>query len=156
MITLRKMKQEEYHEYLPELTSNYAQDLADNLDLPIEQALERATTQISALLPQGLETPDHTLFTICDETAESFQRVGILWVFVEQQRRRAFIYDIRVDPDSRGKGYGRQAITWLEQWLRGQGIQKLELNVFGGNPIARHLYESMGFEPFSINMRKML
>jgi len=39
---------------------------------------------------------------------------------------------------------------------RARGIGRLELNVFGGNDVARHLYRSLGYVETSVQMGKDL
>ena len=42
----------------------------------------------------------------------------------------------------------------LEEELRERGIPRIGLNVFGRNAVARHLYESVGYQISSIQMSK--
>ena len=154
VVILRKMLAEEYSQYLPRLMEGYAQDLSRNLDLPIDAARERSKKQTSDLLNQGVDTPGHLIYTVCLEN--SLESVGVLWVFVDDAKKEAFIYDIEIKEAFRGKGLGRAALLAIEDPLRVRGIEKLGLHVFGDNPIAIHLYESLGYKVFSMNMRKRL
>jgi ribosomal protein S18 acetylase RimI-like enzyme len=43
-----------------------------------------------------------------------------------------------------------------EDEARKRGATELGLNVFGTNAVARHLYESLGYNPTSIRMAKKL
>ena len=55
-----------------------------------------------------------------------------------------------VDPDIRGKGYGRQMLgLGIEYIKQNQGCTRVDLGVFDNNPKARSCYESVGFKPFS-------
>ena len=60
-------------------------------------------------------------------------------------RRALFIYDIYVDPAWRGRGLGRAAMLLADEEARVRGIRRVELNVFGGNAVARRLYLSLGY-----------
>jgi ribosomal protein S18 acetylase RimI-like enzyme len=43
-----------------------------------------------------------------------------------------------------------------EDEARGRGIDRIELNVFGGNDVARGLYRSLGYVETAAQMRKDL
>ncbi len=53
---------------------------------------------------------------------------------------------IAVLPDRRGKGYGKMLLTALCDEARARGVLSLYLEVRESNAVARHLYESFGFE----------
>jgi ribosomal protein S18 acetylase RimI-like enzyme len=83
--------------------------------------------------------------------------IGIVWVAVENERTSgSWIYDIEIAPEHRGHGYGRALLQAAEREVEKQGGRSIGLNVFGGNDVARHLYESSGFEITSVHMRKTL
>jgi len=44
----------------------------------------------------------------------------------------------------------------LETTVRPLGAQLIDLNVFGDNTVAVRLYESLGYKPTAMNMRKEL
>ncbi|SCL16492.1 GNAT family N-acetyltransferase [Micromonospora inyonensis] len=106
------------------------------------------------LLPDGLDTPGHQVWTAYDGDAD----VGMLWLHVEPKSDgpHAFVYDFEVRPDVRRRGHGRAIIGAAEEWCRERGVVSIGLSVFGFNLAARRLYEQMGFETTSIRMRKHL
>jgi ribosomal protein S18 acetylase RimI-like enzyme len=53
-------------------------------------------------------------------------------------------------------GYGRAAMRLAEHHAREAGARTLGLSVFGHNEGARGLYESVGYEPTTVKMRKQL
>ena len=57
----------------------------------------------------------------------------------------AFVYDIWVAPDHRGKGIGKALVTWAGEWARKRGHRKIKLEVSETNARARHVYEALGF-----------
>ncbi len=57
----------------------------------------------------------------------------------------AFIYDIWVVPEHRGKGVGKSLVEWAGEWARKRGHRKIKLEVAETNARARHVYESLGF-----------
>ena len=58
--------------------------------------------------------------------------------------RDAFIDEIYLRENYRGRGWGRQAMGFLEDAAREFGVRALHLGVVAGNP-ALHLYERVGF-----------
>jgi ribosomal protein S18 acetylase RimI-like enzyme len=83
--------------------------------------------------------------------------VGTVWVALDRPLRGvAWIYDIAINPEHRGKGYGRALLQAAERESAKQGAKAIGLNVFGTNTIARSLYESSGYQVTATQMRKEL
>jgi ribosomal protein S18 acetylase RimI-like enzyme len=78
------------------------------------------------------------------------------WRNAISARRVLYIYNIEIDEPQRGHGYGRTAMLLAEAEARSRGIDRVELNVFGGNDVARNLYRSLGYVETSIQMGKDL
>ena len=153
VVTLRPMTEAEYAGMRAYLDEGYAQDIARVMDLTIEEARAAGAKQIAELLKNGLATEGHYLWKIIADQGDA---VGDLWTLVDPGKRRAFIYFIGIDEQSRGKGYGKAAMLALETAVRPKGADHIDLNVFGDNPTAIRLYEGLGYLPTAINMRKML
>jgi ribosomal protein S18 acetylase RimI-like enzyme len=66
-------------------------------------------------------------------------------VLVGHDGHRGWVYYVAVDPDHRHKGYGRVIMEAAEQWLRGHGIEKLQLLVRPGNDRVQAFYQSLGY-----------
>jgi ribosomal protein S18 acetylase RimI-like enzyme len=89
--------------------------------------------------------------------AEQDGAVGYAWLALAgAEVDRAWIYDISIDEEQRGKGYGRALLNGLEQAAHEHGCSSIALNVFAGNDIAQRLYERAGFRLTSIQMAKPL
>lgn len=151
VIQLRKMTDAEFAAFKAFLYEDYAQDRARGMGTPIEEERKNATQQIDQLTGDGLASSAHHYWKL---VAEDSSAVGDLWVFVEPDKPRAFIYFIGVDDAQRGKGYGQQALAALEDALRPLGVRRIELNVFGDNTTAQRLYARAGYEVSAIYMRK--
>ena len=82
------------------------------------------------------------------------RRVGT--VFLGRRGGDLWLYDITIEADERGKGYGRGAMLALEEEVRTLGHESVTLNVWGGNAVARGLYRSLGYVEESVHMRKRL
>jgi GNAT superfamily N-acetyltransferase len=104
---------------------------------------------ILAALPDGLATAGTWIWGVESDR----RRVGT--VFLGIRGGEAWLYDITIDPDERGKGFGRAAMVALEAELRSLGHATVALNVWGGNEIARDLYTSLGYVEESVHMRKL-
>jgi GNAT superfamily N-acetyltransferase len=70
----------------------------------------------------------------------------IATTMVGHDGHRGWVYYVAVDPDHRGKGYGRAIMNAAEDWLRRAGIAKLQLLVRRDNAKAGAFYESIGYD----------
>jgi ribosomal protein S18 acetylase RimI-like enzyme len=71
-------------------------------------------------------------------------------------RGTAFIWDIVIRPEYRGRGYGRAALEALEALVGALGYDAIRLHVFGDNDAAYHLYRSVGYSETDVSMVKRL
>jgi ribosomal protein S18 acetylase RimI-like enzyme len=136
------------------LIPGYAADKIRAGEWPEDQAEALAAKQTAELLPEGPDTPGMLLLTADDPEG---QPVGLVWVALDQPREgEAWIYYIEVNPEHRGQGHGRALLQAAEQQAVRHGATQIGLNVFGGNTVARNLYESSGYRTTQITMRKEL
>jgi ribosomal protein S18 acetylase RimI-like enzyme len=84
------------------------------------------------------------------------ERIGVLWIAPRDGENSWWIYDIELAPEFRGRGLGRATMLLAEEAVRERGGSILGLNVFGHNSTARSLYDSLGYQPTSIQMSKPL
>jgi ribosomal protein S18 acetylase RimI-like enzyme len=119
-----------------------------------EAALQKSDDDMAAVLPEGIDTPGHAIFVVEADGAA----VGRLWLAERPSggRRVLFVYSLSIDAEARGHGHGRAAMRLAEDEARARGIGRLELNVFGGNGVARGLYRSLGYVETSVQMAKEL
>ena len=84
--------------------------------------------------------------------------MGMLWlnIPVDRQPVNAFVYDVEVESDQRGKGYGRGLMVGAESYSRDHGAATIKLHVFGENTVARALYTSLGYVETNVSMAKPL
>jgi ribosomal protein S18 acetylase RimI-like enzyme len=133
---------------------DYATEKVAAGEWPAERAQGLAERQTDTLLPDGKDTEG--MFIVMAE-AEEVGAVGYAWLALEgPEVSSAWIYDISIDEEHRGKGYGRALLNGLEQVAREHDLDSIALNVFAGNGYARQLYERAGYEPTSIHMSKRL
>jgi ribosomal protein S18 acetylase RimI-like enzyme len=142
--------------YLESSVADYAGDNVRAGRWTADEALKLSRAEFNRLLPQGLGTPGQHLFEVVAEPGP--RRVGMIWVSLPAgpAPAGAFIYDIRIDPDQRGKGYGSAAIQGVEDFARTKGASRMGLNVFAHNPNARRLYAKRGYLTVAEQMAKSL
>ncbi|WP_437930019.1 GNAT family N-acetyltransferase [Sorangium sp. So ce291] len=153
-ITLRPMEVSELEAFIRLTIEGYADDRAVAVSARAEDARRNARAQVEALLPRGLATPDHHIYTVVEGDAA----VGHLWLAVTDVDgfRSVVVYDIQLREEARGQGVGRRVMELAEEVASGLGARDLELHVFARNARARRLYESLGYEITSLCMRKTL
>lgn len=119
-----------------------------------EQAKSLAERKTDKLLPAGPETPGMLLLSA--ETRDGAP-LGMVWIALNHPSAgSAWIYEIEILEEHRGKGYGRALLQSAEQESAKHGITQIGLNVFGTNVVARSLYDSSGYEVTATQMRKRL
>ena len=154
MSKLIPMTQLEYEAFLERLIPDYAADNVRAGYWDESEALEKSRQETERLLPQGLRSENHHLFTLYDGD----QAVGIIWLKANVDRpvKSGFIFDVEIKEEFRGKGYGKHVMLLIEEKARELGLKSIGLHVFGYNTVAKHLYESIGYETSSLNMIKKL
>jgi ribosomal protein S18 acetylase RimI-like enzyme len=148
------MTDAEFALFRTRVVRDYAADKAKAGEWPAERSEELAEAQTDQLLPEGTRTPG-MLLLMAETKADG--PVGYAWLALTgPEVARAWIYDIAIDEEQRGKGYGRALLNGLEQTALEHGCSSIGLNVFAGNDVARRLYERAGFRLTSIQMAKAL
>jgi ribosomal protein S18 acetylase RimI-like enzyme len=127
------------------------------VDIP-EEALREKYRKLMARY--DLDKPDQRIFVADDEEGRF---AGLIWVgiqkrgeveSVEKDEKYAWIFDIEVDPESRGRGLGSKLLSHAEGWARDQGAGAIELHVFANNSVALNLYRKYGYEEKSYILSK--
>jgi GNAT superfamily N-acetyltransferase len=156
MVTVRlePMTDAQYLDYRERAEDDYAANIAASGAMALPEARRKAVEDYARLLPDGLRTEGHHLWTAYDGDDE----VGVLWLHVEQRSDgpHAFGYDFEVRSDLRRRGYGRAIAEAAERACREWGVVSIGLSVFGFNTGARGLYEKLGYQVTSVQMRKRL
>ena len=118
-------------------------------------ATSLAAKEYAQLLPQGLSTPDHHLFTLTDDEGTC---VGVLWFALTNKFNApvAYLYNIEVNAEHRRQGHAHRALLALEGEARRLGLTGIALHVFGHNTGAQALYAGLGYGPTNINLFKPL
>ena len=149
------MLADEFEAYLAWAIDDYAAELERNGKAVGEAAKVASQASFDSLLPDGLATVGHVLSISTDP--EDGQRVGVLWFGPStDDPSMAWIYDITVDEDKRGRGWGRATMRAFEGEASARGFARAGLNVYGDNHVARRLYESLGYVETSRQLHKEL
>ena len=153
-LKLRPLRAAEFEDWFVGWSAWYAHDLEVHGGLRPEAAQEKAARDMAAAFPDGFLSKGNVLLAIEDAGA----RVGVIWFAEREERGRthAFLYAISIVEERRGHGHGRAAMLALEDDVRARGLDRIELNVFGGNAVARGLYGSLGFTDTFVSMGKDL
>jgi ribosomal protein S18 acetylase RimI-like enzyme len=153
-VRLRPMAEAEFPAWRELAIEHHAGQVSRASGKEIESAIDESRELLAKVLPAGLATPAMQLFVVMSDPD---REVGWLWLGQSpQDPGRGFVFDILIDPDVRGEGYGRVAMHAAEQVFREQGKSSIGLDVAGGNDIARALYESLGYRPIITSMAKTL
>jgi ribosomal protein S18 acetylase RimI-like enzyme len=150
VIALRPLREDEYSDWDAAHRAEYAHGLMEHVGMSRAEAEAKVERDIVGVLPDGLATPGTKIWVVED----AGRKVGT--VFVGIRDAGAWLYDITIVEADRGRGYGRAAMTALEDELRALGHTTIGLNVWGANEVARGLYRSLGWTEESVHMRKRL
>jgi ribosomal protein S18 acetylase RimI-like enzyme len=119
----------------------------------LPEAEANANASIERLYPGGAPAPGQRVGRL----VLSGQVIGYLWIGIAgSDPERWWVWDVKVEEEFRGQGYGRQAMLLAETLAREEGALTLGLNVFGHNQVARRLYSSLGYHETAVQMRKTL
>jgi ribosomal protein S18 acetylase RimI-like enzyme len=153
-LRLRPLRADEYDVWARTVTEGYAADIETLGDTPRDAARTKADKDMATVLPQGLATPKQWVFVL----ERGSEPVGRLWLAERtiDGRRVVFVYDVEIEAQHRGQGLGRSVMLLAEDEARARGIERIELNVFGGNTVARNLYRSLGYAERAVSMGKDL
>jgi ribosomal protein S18 acetylase RimI-like enzyme len=153
-VRLREMTPDEFAAFRARAVAGYAQAHVESGDWSPDRAQHLAAEETDSLLPDGLDTAGMLL--VCAET-EEHGVVGRAWVALEHaEKSGAWIYDIEIEEEHRGKGLGRALLRGVERLARERGVDAVGLNVFADNRPARALYAAEGYQTTSLHMRKTL
>jgi ribosomal protein S18 acetylase RimI-like enzyme len=148
-----------YQEWVHGEIRDYAEEHVRTGEWSKESAIARSQGEFHTLLPQGVATPGQFLYTL--EDPGTLATVGIVWFQAGLGPRpgdapKAFVYDLVIRPEFRGRGYGEAAMRLVETEVLQRGFHSVGLHVFGHNAVARALYEKLGYVPTNIVMKKSL
>ncbi len=148
------MNQEEFKQYISYAIEDYAKDKIASGNWSEDEAINLSRESFERLLPNGEKTENNHLLSIFHDDI----LVGMIWISQKAPKNpnEGFIYDFVIFEQYQGQGYGKKAMKEAEIIAKELGMNKIGLNVFGHNKIARGLYEKMGYEITNITMAKTI
>jgi ribosomal protein S18 acetylase RimI-like enzyme len=106
------------------------------------------------ILELALTDPDQAIFG-----AFAPGLIGVVGIYRDRlikARHKAHIWGMYVSPEGRGKGTGRLLMEAALGWARAQpGVSQVHLVVSTRTPVARKLYQSLGFSTWGIEPRAL-
>jgi len=154
-LRLRPATRGEFETWMPRQIAFYAELIASSGATPAQAARDKAEKDIARFFGRGFDTPGQFVFRVMSGDVP----VGWLWLGVpgpNPDPRMAWVFEIEIEPAFRGHGYGRTAMRLAEAEARSRGMTSLGLNVHGHNTVARSLYESLGYEVITMQMKKLV
>lgn len=146
----------EFMEFKERSINDYSQALIRSGKNSESNALGEALKEYDAMLPQGIDTPNHHFNNITNEQGEN---IGYIWF--EIRSKDMFICEFLIYENHRGKGYGRQTLFELEQIAERMSVSIIRLHAFEYNTGLQKFYKYMGYEitstrPGSCFMQKVI
>jgi ribosomal protein S18 acetylase RimI-like enzyme len=141
-VRLVPMSATRYPSWVTETITGFAEQQVASGSFPEPEARAYAESAFHELLPEGLLTRGHHVWSAYDGDLE----VGYLWLAVDPGNGDGYVYDVAVSQDRQGRGYGRALMLAGEKAALSLGAGGLRLTVFGHNRRARRLYDNLGYE----------
>ncbi|PGM56074.1 GNAT family N-acetyltransferase [Bacillus sp. AFS053548] len=150
-LNLTLMKNKNFQRFLEIATVNFAKDKVENGSWKEETALEQSKAAFQSLLPEGENTENNYLKNI----VLNEEMIGYIWysVNIKQEPNYAYLYEILIYPEYRGRGFGKEAMRMCIKEINELGVDDVCLHVFGHNQNALNLYQQLGFEITDYNLK---
>ncbi len=147
-VRLRNMSLREFETFREYSTNSYAKDLIKNQNISLESALKQAIVEFSDMLPEGIQTKDHSLMMIEDEKIQ--KPVGIIWYMYEitEGTKQVFLNDLLIYEEERRKGYATAALSEMVHNATEAGCRQSIIYVWQHNPSGVNLYTKCGYVAF--------
>lgn len=147
-VIIRTMTQSEFDAVCDWSVKHHAKELVKEIDISEEEAVSETIQELKYMLPDGLDTPDHYLMTIIEES--SGEAVGFIWTLHEefQERQQSFVCDFAIWEPYRRKGYATRVLALVEKAAAEAGCEESVLFVRDTNIAARALYKKCGYADF--------
>jgi ribosomal protein S18 acetylase RimI-like enzyme len=140
----------EYAEFAAQQVLEYADQLSRAGEVAEKSSVSTARERLDDLLADRLRDMGHEFLGAA--ALQDGVTVGWMWLspapaFVGPACDKArWLSQVTVSKPRRGQGWGRAILVEAEHHLALRGVDQIWLRVFDWNVIARHLYESLGYE----------
>jgi GNAT superfamily N-acetyltransferase len=75
--------------------------------------------------------------------------------FMPEWTRAGYVTQFLVSQDYRQRGVGTMLMDYINDWFQSRGLRKVLLNVNIENEAGLRFWESQGFEPYAMRMRRI-
>lgn len=97
---------------------------------------------------EALESDDLISLLIFEEDGVPIGFANLMTIYSVWAHGKALILDdLYLRPDVRGKGYGKQALGYIEKFTAERGYKRLQFQSEATNPNAMEFYVSQGYSP---------
>ena len=104
--------------------------------------------QFSHTFEESLESDDLISLLIFEEDGVPVGFANLMTIYSVWAHGKALILDdLYLRPDVRGKGYGKQALGYIEKFAAERGYKRLQFQSEATNPNAMEFYVSQGYSP---------
>ena len=94
----------------------------------------------------ALQNPELITLLIFEEDETPIGFANLMTIFSVWAHGKALILDdLYIKSEFQGKGYGKQAMAFIEAYARKNGYKRLQFQSELSNPGAKKFYESLGF-----------
>ncbi|MFF2326346.1 MULTISPECIES: GNAT family N-acetyltransferase [unclassified Streptomyces] len=153
-LTARPMTEAEFARWEADAVTGYAQTWIAR-GVPEEEALRKSRTTHALHLPDGLASEGVHFDVLVHEG----RVVGHVWVARHEMHPGmlvGYVFDVEVDEEFRGRGYGRALMLRAEHIALAAGDDRLGLHVLTSNTPAMRLYDSLGYRTTQYSLAKAL
>lgn len=146
------MTKRDFETFIKISKSEYKKDKMRANGFTEEEANKIVAEDFERFLPNGFESEDNFFFKVLKNETQ----IGYLWYLIRgaSNNRKAFIADILIYEEFRGKGFGKKTMLLLEEEVKRQDLKHIGLHVFGYNEKAIKLYQSLNYQTTDLVMEK--
>ena len=104
--------------------------------------------QFAHTYAEALESSELISLLLFEENGVPVGFANLMTIYSVWSHGKALILDdLYLRPQARGKGYGRQALVYIEEFARERGCRRLQFQSEVTNPNAMEFYISQGYSP---------
>ena len=144
-IELRVMDKMEFDKFYKSSFDHHVKELMEEEGMSQEEAEKETTEELTAMLPDGLDTKDNYLRSIRRKADDV--TVGFIWTLHEYNEdvKQSFLCDFEIYDPYQRNGYATETLRVMETLAGNEGCRESVLFVANDNAAAVVLYEKCGY-----------
>ena len=112
---------------------------------------ETSDEQFSNTFMEALASDDLISLMIFEEDDKPVGFANLMTIYSIWTHGKALILDdLYLRPETRGKGYGKKSLEFIEQFAKERGCKRLQFQSEVTNPNAMEFYISQGYNPMDM------